>query len=148
MGNPRFSPLAIAKRQTTEALKALVANDGKAEYRLHCQIVDLLKLSGAHGLWYWHTPNSGKRTATEAARFRAMGVLAGVSDLALSIPGVGMAFVEIKAGRGRGRVSYEQEVFLEAMAAHGHRTAVVKSFDQAVELFTEWGAISKVRVAV
>lgn len=145
MANPRFSPLAIQRRQTTEALKALVANDGKSEYRLHCQIIDLLKLSGVRGLVFYHVPNGGRRNPREAARLKLMGVLAGVSDLALSIPGVGMAFMEIKAGRGR--VSIEQEAFLAAMEAHGHRVAVVRSFDGAVEVLASWGAIAKVRVA-
>lgn len=134
----------IKLASTTAELKQLVASDGKAEYRLHCQIIDLLKLSGVTGLWYWHTPNGGKRHVREAAKLRAMGVVAGVSDLALSIPGVGMAFVEIKAGKGR--LSVQQQVFLEAMKAHGHRTAVVKSVEQAVELFTAWRAVAKVRV--
>ena len=36
--------------------------------------------------WLYHIPNGGKRGKIEAARFKAMGVKAGVPDLCLPVP--------------------------------------------------------------
>ena len=74
-----------------------------------------------------------------------MGMLAGVSDLCISLPGSGMAFMEIKARAGR--LSAEQEWFLSAMERNGHRVAVVRSLDDALGHLADWGAIRATRIA-
>ena len=49
----------------------------------------------------FHVPNGGKRNAAEAARFKAMGVKAGVPDLCLPVPRGGYAglYIEMKYGK-------------------------------------------------
>lgn len=144
MKHRRYSPLDIARRNTTAALKSLVASDGKEEYRTHCAIVEALQRFGVPGLVFWHCPNGAKRGAISAARLRAMGMLAGVPDLALSWPGH-MAFMEIKSGKGK--IAQEQIAFLDAMRSHGHYTAVVRSLEEAISTLSAWGAIKRARVA-
>lgn len=50
----------------------------------------------------YHVPNGGKRNPAEAARFKAMGVKAGVPDLCLPVPMNGYAglYIEMKYGSG------------------------------------------------
>lgn len=51
----------------------------------------------------FHVPNGGKRSKVEAARFKAMGVQAGVPDLFLPVPRGAYhgLFIEMKAPKGR-----------------------------------------------
>ena len=135
----RFSAIDQAKKRTTAELKQLVAENGKSEYQLHCQIIQLIEQTKVPGLVCWHVPNGGKRSFSEAAKFRAMGVRAGVADINLSWNGH-VGFIEVKAPKG-GRLSEAQEAFLEAMRGHGHYTAVVKSLGEATAILEAWGAI-------
>jgi len=61
-----------------------------------------------------HCPNGGKRSATEGAKFKAMGVLAGYPDIFLSIPrgNYGGAYFELKTGNNS--LTENQEEFLKA----------------------------------
>lgn len=53
----------------------------------------------------YHVPNGGKRSKSEAARFRAMGVKAGVPDMIAPYNGL---YIELKRQRG-GTVSAAQK---------------------------------------
>lgn len=46
-----------------------------------------------------------------------------------------------------GHLTEDQEEFLAAMDRHGHRTAVVRSLDEAMDYLRDWGAIRAVRRA-
>lgn len=134
----------IAKARTTKALRELVATSGKAEYRLHCAIVELLRTAHLPGVVFFHVENERKRDHKQQAAFKAMGGLAGVSDLVLAIPGGRICFMEVKAATD---LSEAQEAFLAGMEAHGHRTAVVRSLDEAAFILAAWGAIRGATVA-
>lgn len=77
--------------------------------------------------WFWnqypgyrrlmfHIPNGGKRTAVEAARFKAMGVVAGVPDLFLALPGNGYhgMFIEVKKPGEKPRPEQKKQMALFA----------------------------------
>lgn len=76
----------IARDKTTAALRGAVASQRRAEYQLHTAIVDLLNACRTPGVVFWHCPNGAKRSAAEAAALKAMGLLAGVADLQISMP--------------------------------------------------------------
>ncbi len=134
-----------ARKRMTAALREEVVAMHREEDQLHIAIVHLLEVAAAPGVVWWHTPNGGKRSKREAARFRAMGVLAGVADFAISMPGGRFAFIEVKS-RG-GCLSAEQKAFLRSMEANGHQTAVVRSLADASAALTGWSAIRNARVA-
>jgi len=82
-------------------------------------------------------PNGGKRNAREAARMKAQGVKAGVSDIHLPIACgefIGL-WIELKKpivkGQSKPRLSDAQKNWLELMAACGHRAVVCYGFDEA-----------------
>lgn len=80
------------------------------------------------GAKVWHTPNSGERSKTEAARFKRMGVLAGVPDL-IALTSCGrMLFIEVKTQSGR--LSPEQIAFRDFCIFARFPHAVVRSVEE------------------
>ena len=79
----------------------------------------------------YHIPNGGKRSKSEAARFRAMGVKAGVSDLFLPCARGGYhgLYVEMKALDGR--PSAEQVKFAEAVRQEGYKCVFCYGAEEA-----------------
>lgn len=75
----------------------------------------------------FHIPNGGKRGKTEAARFKATGVVAGVPDLYIPEWKI---WIEMKA-KGGGRVSEYQEFIHEYLTAIGDRVIVGKGYEEA-----------------
>lgn len=85
-----------------------------------------------------HIPNGGKRSKAEAARFKRMGVKAGVPDIFLPVPrgryhGL---YIELKALDGR--VSAEQTNFLSAVKKQGYFSAVAYGGQAAAEIITRY----------
>jgi len=93
-------------------------------------------------------PNGGRRDAREAARMKAQGVKAGVSDLHLPIPVEGKhgLWIEMKAPKpAQVRVSAEQKAWIEKMNALGHEAVVCRGFDEAravIEAYLSRGVVA------
>ena len=86
----------------------------------------------------FHIPNGGKREAREAARFKAMGVKAGVPDIFLpAARGIyhGL-FVEMKAPGGR--VSTFQKSTLQALAKQGYKAVICFGWEEAAKTIVEY----------
>lgn len=79
-----------------------------------CQIfaVSFLKKLQIMGydFMFFHTPNSGHRSKSEASKFKLMGVLPGVPDLQFITP-KGVFFIELK--KDTGRLSTSQKEFAD-----------------------------------
>ena len=90
-----------------------------------------------------HIPNGGKRSKSEAARFRAMGVLPGVADLFLPVPRCGYhgLYIEMKALDGR--VSPDQKKFLTAASGQGFCCCVCFGADAAIAVLMQYLAGAK-----
>lgn len=67
-----------------------------------------------------HIPNGGKRSKPEAARFKAMGVKRGVSDIFLPVARGGYhgLYIELKAKDGK--VEKEQKEWIDAVQEQGY----------------------------
>ncbi len=80
-----------------------------------------------------HIPNGGYRKPSEAARFRALGVRAGVPDIFLPVARGGYhgLWIELKRRRG-GRVSGEQAGWIDALKKQGYACAVCHGWEAAV----------------
>ena len=102
--------------------------------------------------WLMHIPNGGKRNRAEAAKFKQLGVKAGVSDLFLPAPkGVyNGLFIEMKYGDNT--LQKCQKEFLKDMSDAGYyvctcydgRTAV-KVIEEYINLNTEFDMPTAVR---
>lgn len=89
-------------------------------------------------LLLFHVPNGGRRDAREGAKFKAMGVLAGIPDLFLDYP-CGMYHglrIELKAGKGK--TTESQQAMLDTYEQNGYKTAIVRSFEEFKETVTNY----------
>jgi hypothetical protein len=93
-----------------------------------------------------HLPMGGKRNAREAARLKAMGARAGVSDYLLPVlktvygpsdrfPVIGL-WLELKAPGGK--VSIEQAEWGKLMLGQGYEFKVVTGWDQAAQAICDY----------
>lgn len=87
-------------------------------------------------LLLYHVPNGGKRGKVEAARFKAMGVQRGVSDLCLDVARGGYhgLRIEMKKISGDSRQSEDQRKWQEAVEAQGFKYAVCRSLDEFITI--------------
>ena len=86
----------------------------------------------------FHIPNGGKRSKSEAVRFRAAGVRSGVPDLFLpcSRGGYHGLWIEMKAIGGRG--SQEQEKWRKDLLGQGYMHEVCYGADAAIETIEKY----------
>lgn len=108
------------------------------EDRIQADIVFALS---ALGVFLFMVPNSaaGKTTQARAARLKAMGLRAGVSDLILMGDDGRSYFLEIKTESGR--LSESQLRFRDICIARGWPYAVTRSLDDAIAQARAWGLI-------
>lgn len=80
----------------------------------------------------FHIPNGGSRRKSEAGRFRAEGVKAGVPDIFLPVARKGYhgIFIEMKRTKG-GRVSDNQEAWKTELERQGFAAFVCQGFEEA-----------------
>lgn len=81
----------------------------------------------------FHIPNGGLRSKTEAKRFKAGGVKAGVPDLFLPVADKGYfgLFIEMKAEKGK--ISESQKKWIEELKKENYKAVVCYSWVEAVK---------------
>ena len=86
---------------------------------------------------FFSVPNGGYRNKAEAARLKAEGANAGVSDLILQLPAGKWSSlnIEMKAGSSQRE---EQKVYQTCVQASGGRYELCRSYEQFVDLVTEY----------
>lgn len=86
----------------------------------------------------YHTPNEGKRSRATGGKLRAEGLKSGVPDICLPVARgrYHSLYIELKRVKG-GRTSHEQEQWIAALQAAGHRAVVCKGW-QAAQAEIEW----------
>ena len=80
----------------------------------------------------FHIPNGGKRTMSEAVRFKRAGVKAGVPDLFLPVARGGYhgLFIELKVGKNT--PTKKQAEWLDALTEQHYKTAVCYGAEEAL----------------
>lgn len=82
-------------------------------------------------------PNGGKRDAREGANLKAQGVLAGVPDLGILLPGARTVLLEMKADNGR--LSNTQCELHRHIASLEHTVLVAWSAEEALQVLLGTG---------
>ncbi len=77
----------------------------------------------------FHCPNGGNRNQVTARRLKGMGVMPGVPDLLLPLPGGGIYWLELKTKKGR--LSANQKAFHARLKELGHRVETAYGFEDA-----------------
>lgn len=86
----------------------------------------------------FHVPNGGKRSKSEAKRFKRMGVRPGVPDLVFPVAKRGChgLFIELKTAKGK--PTEKQLEWLDLLNANGYKAVVCQGFYQAKETIDEY----------
>ena len=89
--------------------------------------------------WLVHVPNGGLRNMPEAVRFKAEGVRKGFPDIVLTVArgGYHSLAIELKRQRG-GRVSPEQQGWIDWLNAQGWLAVVCKGAAEAIDCITKY----------
>lgn len=113
-------------------VKTVVPTEFSEQIKL-CVALDKL------GLLYYAVPNGGKRSYLEAINFKRGGVKAGVPDICVAearSPYHGL-YIELKRLKG-GRVSEEQQHWIDALQARGYRAEVCKGAAEAMAVIEDY----------
>src|SRR5437879_13666114 len=101
----------------------------RPEQQIHQAVVAHLNMRAEPRVFFWHTPNEGKRGWVNAAALKAMGMTAGVPDLLILKAGQ-LHALELKAPGGR--LTPSQRGIMERMMECGALVAVAHSIDEAL----------------
>lgn len=112
------------------------------EDALQKMVVRFLKTT-VPDLVFYHPANGGFRNVREAAKLKAMGVKAGVADLAVVLPDLRAAFIELKTSTGR--VNANQAEFQSTCDRLGIPYAVCRSVDDVAATLKGWGVNLRAR---
>lgn len=110
-----------------------------AEHQVQIALIQHLKYRARPGVIYFHVPNGGLRGKAEAAKFKAMGTLPGVTDLIFVWNDGGRLqnlYLELKA-KGRHR-AIEQRNFAKAVIAAGAHYGLADNIDTALDILKEF----------
>jgi len=88
-------------------------------------------------LWF-HCPNGGSRNVLEGAKFKAMGVLPGVSDVLILEPKKGFNGLIIELKVSKGKLQKTQEHFLNKATLRGYKCAVCYNMDSAISTIKKY----------
>lgn len=83
-------------------------------------------------------PNGGNRDYITGAILKAEGVLAGVADLMLVPPALGMPILFIEMKTQKGRQSPSQKEFQAAMQAIGHIYTICRSIEDFITTIQQY----------
>ncbi len=86
----------------------------------------------------YHVANGGRRNKAEAAKFKRMGVKAGVPDYCLALPKGGYHGLYLEVKTERGVATKEQRAFIEAARAQGYAAAVCYGARELWYVFEEY----------
>ena len=103
----------------------------KREYPEHEIQKEIVQELRRDGFFVFAIPNGGARGMLEAMRLTAEGVIKGVPDMFVALPGRRGAFLEVKAPKGR--LSSHQRAVIAELLSLGYPVGVARSAAEARE---------------
>lgn len=110
-----------------------------SEHKIQVQLLDYLVYAARPEIYYFAIPNQGNRHIRNATKMKAEGVRSGVADLCFMLPGGQVGWMEMK--KPGGSMSPTQKTFRDRCDLLGHKWALAKSVDEALEHLTKWDAL-------
>lgn len=114
-----------------------------SEHKLQVALFDFWAVAGKPGIEMRAIPNGEKRHIRVATRLKAEGVRRGTPDIFVCLPEGKVAWLEMKTKSGS--LSPEQKQFRDAVTALGHRWAMARTLDEAIEHLGKWGVLRDAR---
>jgi hypothetical protein len=92
----------------------------------------------------FHIPNGGRRTMTEAKRFKAEGVKAGVPDLFLPVARGGYhgLFIEMKRPDHKNKPSKAQNEWQQFLTKQGYLSVVCYGYEEAIQTIQRYYGVA------
>lgn len=87
---------------------------------------------------FHHSPNGGLRDKRTASRLKMMGTRRGVPDLMCFCGRDGYVGLALELKLAGGRVSKDQQRWIDRLAAHGWMTSVAYGLDDAQRIVSEY----------
>jgi hypothetical protein len=112
----------------------------RPEQQIQQAVVQHLRMRAEPQVFFWSTPNEGKRGFTNAAALKAAGMTAGVPDLLILKSGR-LHALELKATSGR--LTPAQRLVMGRMEECGAQVAVAFSLDEALVTLECWGILRR-----
>ena len=129
----------LAEAHAREKLKPPRRHPHDEEHRLQCACVRWFRYQYPElTSLLFAVPNGGRRDATTAAKLKAEGVVAGVSDLILLVKrgGYGGLLIEMKTDKGR--QSPEQKAWQKEVERQGYLYKVCRNLDDFIAIIREY----------
>jgi len=113
-----------------------------SEHSVQVQLVIALAYMLRPEIYFFAIPNQSNRHINNAMKMQAEGVRSGVADLCFMFPADegSIGWLEMKKKRG-GTLRTEQKGFRAICARLGHRWAMAKSIDEAIDILRGWNAL-------
>jgi hypothetical protein len=112
----------------------------RPEQAIQHAVVAHLRARAEPGVFFWSTPNEGKRGFVAAAALKASGLTAGIPDLLILKEG-NLYAIEFKAPGGR--LTPSQRLVLDRLRACGAMAVVAFSIDEALVTLEYWGILKR-----
>lgn len=87
---------------------------------------------------FYHIPNGGKRFYREGVKFKRLGVKAGVPDICIPLPRSPYHGLYIELKRHGGKLTEEQQRWLDNLNSLGYRAEMVEGCDNAIKLIQDY----------
>jgi hypothetical protein len=110
----------------------------RTEQAIQAALCEHLRMRAVRNLFWFHVPNGGLRSPTEAAIFKSLGLRPGVPDIVAIKDGRAYA-LEIKPPGGQ--LSRAQIKAHEELRAAGADVAVSYGLDDALKRLESWGLL-------
>lgn len=104
---------------------------GLRESDIHKHVIDRWRKTGK--------PNTLLATIPNQRAFGQYGLTKGLPDLVAIAPGLPVGFIELKTERGR--VSPDQQAFIDLCRVTGVRCAITRGLDEAIGILIAWGVV-------
>lgn len=112
----------------------------KPEEIIQAAVIGHLRTRATGDFPFWHTPNGGHRHIAAAAKFKKLGVLAGVSDI-LAFRNRELFALELKAPKGR--PTEAQMEYIARINDNGGYGVVAEGLDEAIACLEAWGLLRR-----
>lgn len=85
-----------------------------------------------------HSPNGGKRSLSEGARFKRMGTLAGFPDIFIYKPTKSFHGLAIELKTDKGKQTESQKQMQGALIENGYRYEIVRSIEEFIYIVNSY----------
>lgn len=133
---PAFGRMSAADLHQTQASEPVPRRRLEEDLQIECaKWLETRALSPRLPIRFmFHPPNGGRRSKTEAGRFKAMGVKGGVPDWLCPIRWRGWLGLAIEMKAGCGRLSADQAAWMEGLEEAGYLVGQARSLDDFIRL--------------